>query len=632
LFAQVTVTNSSIKNNNILITNNTIAFSNSDPSLTISLKTLLETSDNSVNNTFGNLFLYYKKSENDSPTQVAFQSITFVNNYPKNNYISEASFSSIILYKKDFFAKGGFVYAEYKNNNNKTFQSSKIPVINGTMTTPTIPTIPPQTTNIYVTTQNIKYSDNFPIVNYKIPTTDYNSTLIDVDVYLKNNNGESINTNIYLRRELINSVTVGDNNSNMIVLKSVSVNGTFDNYLQINDIEINPINLDYTKYTYTLKIDITKYSINGSIIGFGNDYIRKDNKPLNTILAKPIINNTLSDNQSLISGQLSKLFITGNSPWVDFSLPCDNRRGSCPTDYRPVTIFKWQTRTQNSNWTEIPGATLIDYSPNKTFSENTYYRRVAFYDNGQYSFSNTINIIVSKIESTICCSQNLSSSNSQPQAFNGNIPNVSNEFSYQWQISSNDTGVTPTFWTNLDGVINQNYTHVFTMPASRGTTKTSFRRLIIQNNLVISNGNEIVVNRPDVYSENPGTGTIGRRSARLVTNDENETILTAKNQESLYSNLTTDNLQNINNNSLAIDSNLSLYPNPITNNFYIQNINKFKNPEKIKLYDSSGNEIKIDKTIHSDNLIEISTYSTLPGIYIVHINEDTLVTKKLIKN
>lgn len=134
LYSQVAVNTSELKADNKTIANNTIVFDN-NPTINISLNVHLETSNGSIDNTFGNLHIYYKKNETDIPTQIAFQSITFVNNYPKTNYINNTFFTSIKLYKNDFLSNGGTLYAEYRTNDKKVYKSQVINIIGGGYTT-----------------------------------------------------------------------------------------------------------------------------------------------------------------------------------------------------------------------------------------------------------------------------------------------------------------------------------------------------------------------------------------------------------------------------------------------------------------------------------------------------------------
>lgn len=598
LHAQVTLTNNNLKVNNTVITNNTIGF-NSNQSLDISLTVQLETADNSINNTFGNLFLYYKKSENDSPTQVGYQSIVFVQNIPKTNFISNALFTSIILYKNTFFASGGILYAEYKNNNNNTYQSNKISITGGSLTT--TPT-PPPSTNQSIATQNLKYSDNFPIVNSKLFVTADTSTYFDVDVYMAQNESNNSTINIYAYEE---------GGSKRILLKSVFIGGFINSYFLVKDIKVNPTDLDFTK-TYVLKVEKRKYSSDLSTYSSIIDNLYKDNKAINIILAKPISYNTIADNQSLSSEQISKPF-TSLSPWVDYTIPC-NRRGCIPTyDRRDVTVFKWQIKTQNSDWSDIYGETQKDYSPNKSFTENTYYRRVAFYNDGQYNLSNIISITLNNqsFENTICCNQDLPLTTSQPKEITGNIPTLSN-FTYQWQICTQPSDTTP-LWSDITNATTQNYQHTFTQAASRWTLITAFRRLIKTNTFVTSTSNTITITRSRTSPQteiNPPIRRDGTTNPRSKPSTS-KVILNETNNEAIENET----------------ENIDIYPNPVFNSFFIKGSTNISN---INFFDSSGGKINLEKKQVSENLIEVDATKLSSGIFILKIDNSTY-SKKIIK-
>ncbi|WP_343585225.1 T9SS type A sorting domain-containing protein [Flavobacterium sp.] len=575
LYSQVTITTNNLKVDDKPISNNTISF-NSNESVYVSLNIHLQTSNSSINNIFGNLFLYYQKNAEDIPTQIGFQSVTF---YLNTYYINDTPFD-ITLLKGGFFESGGILYAEYKSNDNKTYQSNKISITGGSL-----PSSPPVIvpTNEAIPTQNLKYSDDFAIVNSKIFVTPDTPTFIDIEVYAKKDN-DAASVGISLIE--MNGNTI----NKTIPLKGIWI-APNNSYYLLKDIKIDPTILNFTQYTYTLKAVIQNYrtTTNPQLLSSKSDYIYKDNNKISILLTKPIEYNTIADNQTLSSKQISTPF-TSLSPRVNYTINCEQRGCTPIYDYRDVNNFQWQTRTQNTNWTNIPQVTQKDYSPNKAFTESTYYRRVAFYIDGQYNISNTISIITKSddFQNTICCDQQLPLTTSQPQEINGNIPNLTN-FSYQWQIWTNPSAPTPE-WNDLANATNQNYKHNFTLPSSRFTQITLFRRLIKVNSLVISTSNTIEISRP-------------------------RPLATMNFSTSLDSN--------------EFDTNkLLIYPNPTTDNVYIDG---FVNIELLNLYDSYGAKINIDKNQKSTNLIEISTSKLQPGIYILKI-DNTTYSKTIIKN
>jgi hypothetical protein len=426
----------------------------------------METTDGSANNTLGNLFLYYKKNTNDNdPTQIAFQSITFVNNYPKTNYINNTSFTSITLFKNNFLSNGGTLYAEYKTNDKKVYKSQVINIIGGEYTT----TPPP-------------------------PNTE----------------------------------------------------------------------------------------------------------------GKLILNNLIGNDQIIVSGETPKPF----SNYIPYYRNSDNlpgRHGSSSSGSSSaniyLTIFKWQIKTQSTNWTDIPGETSAGYSPNKAIYENTSYRRVAFYEGEQYAISNTIFIIINdqSFQNTICCNQILTSSSSRTEEIIGNAPNLNN-FTYKWQTCSDPNNVNKN-WAEMLFANEQNFPSVSVQPSTqRGDETTAYRRLIKQNGNVISISNPVTITVP---ISSTGTGPT-----------RNDGTTPTRRSQSLISIAEPD------------DNNTIIYPNPFINSFSIEGP---VNLDKIKLYDSFGQVLNINKTQSSKDKIEINTINLTSRAYILKI-DNTSFSKTLIKN
>jgi len=460
VYSQVTVTCNNLKVNNNLVSNNTIEF-NSSLSVNISLDIKMETTDGSANNTLGNLFLYYKKNTTDNdPTQIAFQSITFVNNYPKTNYINNTFFSSITLFKNNFLSTGGILYAEYKTNDKKVYKSQVINIIGGEYTTMPLP----------------------------------------------------------------------PNNGNKLVL-----------------------------------------------------------------------NNLIGNDQTISSGEIPKPFSNSTPFYRNIDNPYQGPRFISTDTY--ITIFKWQIKTESTNWTDIPGETSVGYSANKAIYENTSYRRVAFYEGGHYDISNTIFIIVHdpSFQNTICCNQTLTSSSSSTNEIVGNAPNLNN-FTYKWQACSSPNAVNK-YWAEMVFGNDQNLPPVQPQPSNgRGDETRAYRRLIKQNGNVISISNPIIITLAP-----PNSGL------RSTKNDGTNPNTTSKSPINLTE---------------PDDKNTLIYPNPFINSFSIEGP---INLGEIKLYDSFGQVLNIDKIQSSKDKIEINTTNLRSGAYILKI-DNTSFSKTLFKN
>ncbi|RED23795.1 hypothetical protein BD847_2865 [Flavobacterium cutihirudinis] len=499
LYSQVTITSNNLKVDNNLVSNNTIAF-NSNLSVNISIDIKMETTDGSTNTTFGNLFLYYKTNTDDTPTQIAIQSITFVNNYPKTNYINNTFFTSIKLFKNDFLSNGGTLYAEYKTNDKKVYKSQVINITGGGHTT-----MPPPPNN----------------------------------------------------------------------------------------------------------------------------------------QSKQIFSNLIGNDQIIASGEIPKPF----SYYTPFYRNSDNlpgRRGSASSGSSSaniyLTIFKWQIKTRSTNWTDIPGATSAGYSPNKAIYENTSYRRIAFYEGGQYDFSNNIFIIINdqSFQNTICCNQIITSSSSGKEEIAGNTPNLNN-FTYRWQSCSDPSNIIQN-WAEMPFANDKNFPPSYIQPSTgRGNETEAYRRLIKQNGNVISISNTVSITYSIPNTSTGPTrndGTTPTRTSKSTTNNDFKTnpFISTNNLSDttiIKENLDAQNIENkTNQESLKINNNISLYPNPITNYF---NIEGAVNINDIAIYDFFGKKINIVKQQKSTNLIEINTTDLQSGIFILKI-DNTTFSKTLIKN
>ncbi|WP_433778943.1 T9SS type A sorting domain-containing protein [Flavobacterium anhuiense] len=319
---------------------------------------------------------------------------------------------------------------------------------------------------------------------------------------------------------------------------------------------------------------------------------------------KPILNNIISDNQTIGYGQICKPFTTPSAPYIDYSIICDRNVRTCQTvyDYRYITSFQWQTRTQSTNWTNISGATTKEYSPNKTFTENTYYRRLAYFNSEQYSISNTSAVIIqdTSIKNTICCDQSLPLKNSQPQTINGE-ENDSNIYTYQWQSAKYSRGTTLQAWHNIAEATNQNYQHIFPEDAVTNEEKTAFRRIVKLNSLPVNISNFITISRytTGVVPPTRRDGTTGLLSSQSLKSTEEPN-----------------------------ENNTFIYPNPFINNFSIEGPISL---DSVKLYDSFGQIINIEKTKSTENKIEIKTSNQRSGIYILKIDNSDY-SKTLFKN
>jgi len=180
--------------------------------------------------------------------------------------------------------------------------------------------------------------------------------------------------------------------------------------------------------------------------------------------------------------------------------------------------YQWQSRTSVfASWTDVSGATSINYTPPTSVSGTIYYRlRVITSGNGcgtQYSPSITLNI-VPQTSVTITPSSAVICINGV-YYLNSAITNGVGPFTYQWQVSS--TGVGGPF-SNISGETSSSYL----IPT--GTTNTRYYRVVVSSagngcNPANSNVQTItVLPRPTVSANNTSSlgGTVNQCVGTLV--------------------------------------------------------------------------------------------------------------------
>lgn len=485
--------------------------------------------------------------------------------------------------RSSIYNSGSSIVFSYRGKNIKTVITNKLTyqIVGGTKTENEPHR--PSTANLEI--KSISYSNGLPLTNNTIVVPDYEddeigTRTIDLSFNFNCTYGSELKLGYYPSA----TIHLADNTSFKSTISEWTGTNNINGTLTFKDLKIKSSDLTQNLY---LRI---RFSFQEIDMNFDCAIVK---------ISRPILYNTISENQSILVDDYSKPLI-GTIAKISL-MPTGSRNMENITDYQ------WQQKIggNGNKWINIINATSQDYNPTNKFVQTTSFRRIAYSKIGLHNISEHISISTTPPPiNTICCDQKLTSAASQPTPFSGNVANEN--FSYQWQISNNSP------WTNIKDATNANCTYIFPVEGGRDQQGAKFRRLVIKEEAIIGVSNTINV-----------TGRIGspgvivgprRRSLIIESNDEKPREIT--------NNIPLQNIEN----------NLSTYPNPIVNNFYIQNTNKFKNPENIKLFDASGNEVKINKTIFSDNLIEVNIYSGSPGIYILHINEDTLITKKIIKN
>lgn len=207
----------------------------------------------------------------------------------------------------------------------------------------------------------------------------------------------------------------------------------------------------------------------------------------------PIGQNTISGNHS-ICANTAFLLITGTSP----------------SGGNGTYTYTWQTSTNNTNWFNVGGSTIIDQNP-FTITGSMYFRRVV---NSAPCPSNTSAVVFVFAEPAITnnsvgANQTICSG-STPAPLTGSIPLGGNgTFSYQWESS-----LTTATWTTIPNETNTGYSP----PAL--TVTSYYRRLAGSGLCVPVSANQVTIQVDNFI----GSNTIG--SVQTICNGSVPSLLT----------------------------------------------------------------------------------------------------------
>jgi gliding motility-associated-like protein len=190
----------------------------------------------------------------------------------------------------------------------------------------------------------------------------------------------------------------------------------------------------------------------------------------------PVISNSISI--TILSG-LSNNVIT--APVINsFCLSGDPAAitGNTPSGGSGLYTYQWQSSTDAVNFTDIAGATSIDYDPATIFT-TMFYRRLATTSGCAVPvYSNVViinilptvtnNVITAPVVASFCVI-------GSPSAIIGNTPNGGNGgYTYQWQISTD--GLT---FTDISAATTKDY-----VPAAINAT-TYYRRVAVSGSCIV---------------------------------------------------------------------------------------------------------------------------------------------------
>jgi hypothetical protein len=152
--------------------------------------------------------------------------------------------------------------------------------------------------------------------------------------------------------------------------------------------------------------------------------------------------------------------------------------------------YQWQSSTDNVNWSNITGATNINYDETGPVDQNTFYRRVATGTINGVScsaISNSITVFVNEVTASVIAGNQTVCSTDDPAAFSvSTIATGTGTITYQWQNSIDNTT-----WSNILGGTSATYNPPI-------LSQTTWYRVIVSSTL---NGvsctelsNELVIN------------------------------------------------------------------------------------------------------------------------------------------
>lgn len=437
-FGQVTTTITDLKVNNT--TSSGIAF-NSNPTVTAKFDVDLLTFNGASNNILGNIHIYIKINSSSRPFQVGWSPITFSVDYPPNNsqgtYTNKTPFT-VELSKSFFYASGGVLYAEYKNNDGKTYKSVDVPITGGNYN-PTV--IVPKDLRII----NVK-NEFYDVCQDKIYLDESQySVKVLFDFDHKVPAGTSTTGWYY--------INIYDKKGYYVEsLPWYSFNGMAGNTFQVR----NRMFMLPTRF----------FSEGGSIRIMCNLVnARWESSDYYVQNVKFSSRNTISAPLEITEGEAVNFI--GTNVEVAGGKVLDLRYNTYRDVFVPIDGERWYKRTTTNGEWELIGETLpVPYTLNTT----TEFLRRSFYK-GAFADSNVVKVLVTPISEInyICCDQQLISYNEPLKEIIGNTPTL-RVLSYAWQRFSR------TEWVDIAGATTKNYTPDSSIMTGR--TSYSFRRVV----------------------------------------------------------------------------------------------------------------------------------------------------------
>ncbi|MEN0056668.1 MAG: DUF6443 domain-containing protein [Mucilaginibacter sp.] len=188
--------------------------------------------------------------------------------------------------------------------------------------------------------------------------------------------------------------------------------------------------------------------------------------------------------------------ITTTVQTVNYGADADTLKSTSPATGGSGNItYLWQISTDNSTWTDISGATGLDYQPHGVF-QNLYFRRSAKSNGGAPVFTNSVEVKVypQLLPGSITTADQTIGSGTDADTLKSVTPGSGGNgtITYQWQISTDNST-----WTDISEATDIEY-----QPKHVGIT-AYYRRTAISNHVgVFSNSVKVTVLPPDGSGDN----------------------------------------------------------------------------------------------------------------------------------
>jgi RHS repeat-associated protein len=170
--------------------------------------------------------------------------------------------------------------------------------------------------------------------------------------------------------------------------------------------------------------------------------------------------------------------------------------------------YQWQSSPDNSNWSNVSGATTLSYSPS-ALTSTTYYRIISNgFGTSATSASATITVYPQLAAGTISPSTQSINYNT-PATLTGTTATGGNgTYTYQWQSSPDNST-----WTNITGATSTGYT------SGSLTATTYLRRTATSNSVSVNGASATVTVYPQLVSGtiSPSAQSINYNTAATLT-------------------------------------------------------------------------------------------------------------------